>query len=46
MEEIADMLKPRLQSGSNLLLVFVEIEQFDKLPPINQCFSLEVAVVE
>lgn len=46
MEKITDMLKPRLQSGSNLLLVFVEVEQFDKLPPINQCFGLEVAVVE
>lgn len=46
MKEIADVLKFRLKAGSDLLLVFLDVQHLDELLPVYESFGLELAVVQ
>lgn len=46
MEEIADMLKFRLKTGSDLLLVLLDVQHLDELLPVYEGLGLELAVIK
>lgn len=45
-EEIADVLKFRLKTGSDLLLVLLDVQHLDELLPVYEGLGLELAVIE
>lgn len=45
-EEIADVLKFRLETGSDLLLVLLDVQHLDELFPVYEGLGLELTVIE